>query len=162
MEFLKSTELSLNAAGYLVSETTGKPVTHSEFVNQQKNAEYIVKLAAAIKDANFTPSKVDNLEAIKVAVKASMAGSTQTYVTAPTKPTSQVNDELVKFALDFNSYEDAKLQSEKINVFMQQFNSVNDVEQVGDYFTEGVVKLSAIYDIKTILEAIRINVEKLK
>ena len=145
MEFLKLEELKLNAAGYLVSAMSGKPVNNQMFVEQQRNAEYIVKLAVAIKNANFTPNKIDDLESIKAEVRASMTSSVRTYVTAPSKPVSQVNEELIKFALDFNAYEDVKLQTEKINTFMNQFNTIKDTEEVGDYFTEGVVKLSQIY-----------------
>lgn len=161
-EFLKLGQLELNPAGYLVSKESKKPVNHTVFVEQQRNAEYIVKLAAAIKDKNFTAGKVDDLDAIKREVRASMNNGTKKYVSAPEKPTSKINEELVKFALDFNAYEDTKLQTEKINTFMNQFNSIDDVEQVGDYFSEETVKLSALYDVNTILDAVKIHIEKLK
>jgi hypothetical protein len=44
---------------------------------------------------------------------------------------------------------------------MNQFNKINDVEQVGDYFSEGLVKLNKIYTIEEILAAVKIQVEKL-
>jgi len=164
MEFLKTSELSLNAAGYLTIKKTGKPVApiNPAFVTQQKNAEYIVKLADAIAGKTFSAGKLDDLEAIKASVKASMYDETKTYVAAPSKPVSKVNDELVKFALDFDKYNDDKTKTDKINEFMQQFNAISDVETVGDYFTEGVVKLSRIYSIGSILNAVEIHVEKLK
>ncbi len=162
MEFLKLEQLSLNPAGYLVSTETSKPVTHLTFVHQQQEAEYIVKLADAIKDKNFE-CKVDNLEAIKKQVRDEMAsGNTRSYVDAPVKPISQVNEELVKFALDFASYEDVKVQNKKINEFMNRFNSINDVETVGDYFSEGIVKLRKLYNTQEILDAVKIHVTKLK
>jgi len=161
MEFLTSKELTLNPAGYLINKKTNKPVTHFDFVLQQKNAEYIVKLAEAIKDKNFTPGKIDNLEAIKREVLASLNSSTQTYVKEPSKPVSKVNEELVKYALDFVNYEESKEKTEKINKLMNQFNSINNVESVGEYFSEGVVKLNNIYDIKTILAAVQITSDKL-
>jgi hypothetical protein len=161
MEFLKSENLSLNPAGYLVSTESKKPVFHSEFVSQQMQAEYVVKLAEAVKDKNFTVGKVDNLAEIKQAVLASLNDSAKKYVSEPNKPTSKVNDELVQFALDFDKYHEQTSTSKKINEFMQQFNKIDDVEQVGDYFTEGVIKLRKIYTIAEILEAATIYTEKL-
>jgi len=162
MEFLTSKGLDLNAAGYLISKDTKKPVNHAEFVKQQQAAEYTVKLAEAIKDKNFKSEKVDNLDAIKAEVRAAMSNNTRTYVAEPTKPTSKVQDELVKYALDFLDFEDSKSESAEINKLMNEFNTINDVESVGDYFSEGVVKLNAIYSIKTILAAIKITYSKLK
>ena len=161
MEFLKSSELSQNAAGYLTSKATGKPVTHKEFVEQQQQAEYIVKLSEAIKDKNFTVNKIDSLESVKASVRAAIADTKKQYVTNPAKPVSAVNEELIKFALDFNSYEDKKTVNAKINEFMQTFNTINDVETVGEYFSEGVVKLNKVYSVSEILEAVKANVAKL-
>lgn len=163
MEFLKSSEIELNAAGYLVSKTSKKPVNHVEFVKQQRSAEYIVKLAEAIKDKTFKAGKVDNLEEIKAAVRASIdAKNVKEYVTAPSKPTSKVNDELVQFALDFVNYDSKKLEVEQINKLMAEFETVDAIETVGDYFTEGLVKLNNIYNVGTILAAVKINADKLK
>jgi hypothetical protein len=162
MEFLTSKDLSLNAANYLISSSSKKPVAHLEFVKQQQAAEYLVKLAEAIKDKTFTESKVDNLAAIKAEVLRSIKEATVVqYATAPTEPTSALLDELVKYAEDFDSYHDTKVSVSKINEFMNQFNKINDVEQVGDYFSEGLIKLNKIYTIEEILAAVKIQVEKL-
>lgn len=152
MQFLKSTDLSLNPAKYLVAND--KPVTHAAFVEQQRRAEYIVRLSEAITGKTFKAGKLDNLEEIKAAVRKAMNGSATTYVDAPKKPTSPVKEELTKFALDFHNYEGEKARTEQINNFMQQFNAINDVEMVGDYFSEGVVKLSRIYTTAEILAAV--------
>ena len=163
MEFLTSSQLELNPAGYLVSTVSTKPVLHAEFVAQQKAAEYTVKLAEAIKDKSFTATKVDSIETIKQQVLASInKASVKSYVSAPAKPTNDINDQLVKFALDYVGYESDKLESSKINDFMQQFNKINDIEEVGEYFSEGLVKLSKIYTIVEILAAVTICVNKLK
>lgn len=162
MEFLTAKQLELNAAGYLISKDSKKPVTHVDFVKQQQSAEYIVKFAEAIKDKNFTASKVDNLQAIKASVMAAINDTAKSYVSAPAKPTSKIQDELVKYALDFVNYEDSKVETSKMNEIMNEFNKIDDVESVGDYFTEGVVKLNAIYSIKQILAAVKITAEKLK
>jgi len=161
MNFLKISDLQLNPAGYLVATETNRPVNHKEFVEQQKRAHYVVKLADAIKDKNFKPCKVDSLDVIAKQVQAEIdATDVINYVTAPAKPISQVNEELVKFALDFASYGDAKEQADKINTFMQTFNAIQGVQEVGDYFTEGLVKLNKIYTIDEILEAVKINIDK--
>ena len=162
MQFLKLTDVSLNPAGYLVATETNKPVNHKEFAEQQKRAHYVVKLAEAIKDKNFKPCQVDDLEAITKQVQAELDASDVTnYVTAPEKPTSKVNDELIQFALDFASYGDKKAQADKINTFMQTFNAINGVQSVGDYFSEGLVKLNKIYTIEEILAAVQITIEKI-
>lgn len=162
MEFLTAKQLELNAAGYLISKDSKKPVNHVDYVKQQKSAEYIVKFAEAIKDKNFTASKVDNLQAIKASVIAAINDTAKSYVSAPSKPTSKIQDELVKYALDFVNYEDSKVETSKMNEIMNEFNKIDDVESVGDYFTEGVVKLNAIYSIKQILAAVKITADKLK
>lgn len=162
MEFLKSNEINLNPAGYLVSTATNKPVIHKEFVEQQKRAEYVVKLADAIKNKNFKVQQVDNLDAIKEQVRKSIEeNNVKNYISAPEKPISQVNEELVKFALDYASYGEKKNESTKINAFMQTFNSISSVEEVGDYFIEGLVKLNKIYTIGEILTAVQINIDKI-
>jgi hypothetical protein len=162
LEFLKADSITLNGAGYLVSKVSEKPVTHSEFVRQQKNAEYIIKLAAAIDGKIFVANKVDNLAAIKKEVFNSInSNATVSYVDTPVKPTNDIQDQLTKFALEFVDYQDSKEEASKINKFMQEFNKINDVESVGEYFTEGLTKLSKIYTINEILAAVKINVEKL-
>lgn len=157
--FLKLNGLSLNPAGYLVDKKADKPVTHAAFIDQQNKAHYVVSLAEAVKGKTFKASKVDNLEAIKAAVRASMTNDTRSYADAPTKPTSKVNDEMVEFALNFAKFEDEKGKVEQINLFMQEFNSIKDTEEVGEYFSEGIVKLAKIYTTAEILSAVKSNIE---
>ncbi len=163
MEFLKSKEITLNPAGYLVSKTTSKPVSHEAFVKQQKAAEFTIKLAEAIKDKTFTTAKIDNLSDIKAEVLAAInAKNVKEFVTSPTKPTSLANEELVKFALDFVKYDEDKSTVDKINSVMAEFDVIDAVESVGDYFSEGLTKLNKIYTIEEILAAVKVTVEKLK
>ena len=162
MEFLSAKQIKLNPAGYLVSTVTGNPVTHAEFVGQQKAAEYMVKLAAAVKGKNFKPGKVDNLQAIKNEVMKSITESqTVQYVEGPAQPKSKVQDELVKYALDFAAFQGKKDSIENINKVMNNYNKINDVETVGEYFTEGLVKLNKIYTIDEILDAVNESIDKL-
>lgn len=154
MEFLKSSELSLNPANYLIG-TSNKPVTHPQWVVEQQKADYVVRLAKAMEGKTFKASKLDDINAIKAEVRAAMTGTSTSYIPVPAKPTSKVNDEIVQYALDFAKYEDNKIEAENINNIMQGFNTINAVESVGDYFSEGVVKVSNIYSIKEILAAVQ-------
>ena len=45
---------------------------------------------------------------------------------------------------------------------MAEFDVIDAVEQVGDYFSEGLTKLNKIYTIEEILAAVKVTVEKLK
>ena len=136
MEFLKLSELSLNSANYLIGKS-GKPVNHLAFVEQQAKAHYVVSLAAATKGKVFKCGKLDDLDAIKAEVKAAIGN----------------------IALNFAKFEDEKGKVEQINLFMQEFNAISDVESVGDYFSEGVVKVAKLYTIDEILKAVKANIE---
>ena len=159
--FLKLNGLSLNPAGYLVDKKADKPVNHTAFVEQQAKAHYVVSLAAAVKGKTFKCGKLDDLAAIKAEVKAAIGNTTRSYVSAPTKPTSKVNDEMVEFALNFAKFEDEKGKVAQINEFLNQFNAILDIETVGDYFSEGVVKLAKIYTVDEIKAAVISNIEVL-
>jgi FMN phosphatase YigB (HAD superfamily) len=71
---------------------------------------------------------------------------------------------------DLNKLTSVLIKKEKFEVwnelilmsYANEYNKIDDVESVGDYFSEGVVKLNAIYNIKTILAAVKITAEKLK
>lgn len=163
MEFLTLKELALNPAGYLINKSSEKPVTHSAFVAQQKNAEYIVKLADAVKGKTFKCGKTDNLDAIKAEVLAAINNKAiKEFVSTPSKPVSKVNDEMVKYALDFVEFGEKKSEAEKLNQVMAEFSAIDDVETVGEYFSEGIVKLSKIYTCAEILAAVQATAETLK
>lgn len=159
MEFLKSESLVLNPAGYLISKESGKPVSHTDFVKSQQSAEYIVKLAAAISGKTFTCGKLDNLEAVKADVRAAINNTNQTYGTTPVKPIGDLTSKLANEAMAFVEFDSKKSKFEQINSFMQSFNSIKSVEEVGDYFTENVVKLANIYTISQIEDAVSKTIE---
>ena len=163
MEFLKLNDLELNPAKYLIAKKSQKPVTHAAFVAQQQSAHYIVSLADAIKGKTFKASKTDNLDAIKAEVKAAIdAKNTREYVAAPTKPVSKVNDEMVPFALDFANFKTDESKAKELNKIMAEFDAIDGVESVGDYFSEGLVKLNKIYSTEEILAAVKATAEVLK
>jgi hypothetical protein len=161
MEFLKSSELTLNPANYLISKVTNKPVTHLGFVRQQQAADYIVRLANAIKDKNFTHGKIDDLQAIKNQVKAEInKAATKTYVPNEVEPVSKVQDELAQHALDFIAFVEKQEKVDHINTIMQEYNVIAAIEEVGDYFSEGLTQINKIYSINEILEAVKTYSEK--
>ncbi len=159
MEFLEAKDLGLNKAGYLISKTSSKPVNHVDFVKAQQGAEYIVKLAEAIKGKTFTCGKLDNLDAIKAAVKAAMSNTNQVYGTAPSKPVGDLTSKLANEAMAFVEFDSKKSKFEQINTFMQAFNSIKAIEEVGDYFEEKTVKLANIYTIADIQIAVEQTIE---
>ena len=159
MQFLKSSELALNPAGYLISKENNKPVNHTDFVKAQQAAEYIVKLADAIKGKTFTCGKLDNLDAIKAAVKAAINNTNQVYGTAPSKPKGELTSKLADEAMAFLDFDKSKSKFAQINAAMQSFNAIKAVEEVGDYFSEGVVKLANVYTISQIEAAVSETIE---
>lgn len=163
MEFLTSKEVSLNPAGYLVNTKTNKPVTHSAFVEQQRKAEYTIRLADAVKDKTFTAPKLDSIDAIRAEVMSAInSKSIKEYVAAPTKPVSKVNEELVDYALKFVAFEEDTKNAEKINKIMSEFDAMEAIESVGDYFSEGLVKLNKIYTVAEVLSAVQALEAKFK
>ncbi len=161
MELLELKDLAINKAGYLISSATKKPVNHTEFVEAQKKAEYLVKLAEAIKGKSFTCGKLDNLDAIKAAVKAAISNTNQTYGTEPTKPKGDITSKLADEALAFVEFDSKKSKFKQINEFMQQFNAIKAIEEAGDYFEEKTVKLAKVYSIAEIQVAVEATIEVL-
>ena len=160
-QLLKANEVEINAAGYLVAKKGQAPVNHQAFVAQQRAAEYTVKLAAAIKDANFKGGKVDNFANIKAAVYAEINEAQEVvYVATPVAPKSKVMDEMTKYAEDFANHLDVKSNVVEINGIMNQFNTIKAIEEGGDYFSEGLVRLTKIYTTTEILAAVTLTVEK--
>lgn len=159
MEFLKSSELGLNPAGYLISNTTNKPVNHTAFVNAQNQADYLVRLASAIKGKTFTHGKLDNLEAIKAEVRKAMNNTNMSYGTAPVKPVGDLTNKLADEAMAFINFDKTQSRFNQINEFMQQFNAIRGVEECGDYFSEGVVKMNKIYSISDIQSAVEATID---
>lgn len=162
MEFLKSEDLELNSAKYLVSKKTGKPVKHSMFVKEQEGAEYLTKLVDAMEGKNFKQTKVDNLNDIKAQVVKSMSeSSVREYVKNGKAPVSKTIEDLTDFAMKFSAYHDDVDKNSSINAIMNEYNKIDDVEKVGDYFAEGIVKLNKIYSTKEILAAAQAYITKI-
>ena len=152
-QFLKLSDLTLNPANYLTGNKS-MPVSNDAFVAAQNKAHFIVSLSKAIVGKNFKHGKVDNLDAIIKQVMSDINNTNQSYGTAPVKPTGTLTSQLADEAMAFDKFKDAEGEFKKVNTVMQEFNPIQNVESVGDYFGEGVVKLNGLYDIATIQAAV--------
>lgn len=163
MNFLKSNEVTKNAANYLVTVNGAKPVNHPAWVAEQEAAHYVVSLAAAIKGKTFKVSDVDNFAAIEAEVLRSInAEKIENYTTVPAKPVMKLTNQLADEAMAFINHGQDVSKANQINAVMNQFNTIRAVEEVGDYFTEGTpVKLKAIYTIAEIQAAVEAKISKI-
>ena len=153
MMFLKTKDLSLKNGGYLV---TGKdvPVTHAQFVSSQRRAHYLVTLSKEVKKASFETKAPDSFISIVEKVAKSFVNQDYVYKELSEKPVRKITDSLKNEALEWLNFKGKKKASKKINRLMQEFNILKDFEEFGLYFSEGLVKLNAIYTIEEVLEAI--------
>lgn len=161
--FLKSQNVKLNAAGYLVTnDKTEKPVTHPAFVAEQEAAHYMVMLAKAIEGKTFKVANADDFAAIETAVLKSInEAKVEVYASVPAKPAMEITDKLASEALAFINHGQDVSKTQAVNAVMNQFNTVNAIEKVGDYFNEGLVKLKAIYTIAEIQAAVEARISKI-
>lgn len=145
--------------GYLM-DTKNQPITNHEFVAAQQKAYYFDILAQNVKKANFETCTPDNWNDIMGKTLAQLQGSAVVYAESVEVKTPTV-DKLEAEALAFL---ESQIKNENItglNNEMQQFNIIRDFEEVGLFFTEGVVKLSNIYTISEIIENIKVIIPHL-
>lgn len=157
MEFLKSEDLVLNPAGYLVSKDN-KPVYNKAYVDAQVEAHLFVSIANACKGKVFKVEAAavfsDIVDSVKKEINAS---ATHEYEKAPKKKKS-ILDEIAEAGLAFVEFESEVDAASKVNMLMKGFDSIRKVESVGEYFSEGVQELKKIYSIKEILTAAKLIV----
>ena len=152
--FLKNTELKLINGGYL-SDAKGNPVSNAEFVKAQKNAEYVMVFANLAKGKDFKGKQADSLSSLKAEVQAYFNNSRPTvFVEKPTEVVRPVTASLAKEAMAFMDFQETSSKVEKINNFLQQFNVINEFETFGLFFSQDIVKLTQIYTIAEITEAV--------
>lgn len=159
--FLKKTELNLVNGGYLTSKD-GAPVNNDAFVNAQKHAEYIVKFAELAKGRDFKGKKADCIETLRKDVQEALSKKSIEFVAAPKKVGRKLTDQLKEEALAFMSFESETTKVEKMNAFLQQFEVLNDFEEFGLFFDEGIVKLNKIYTMKEIIAAVKETIDLLQ
>lgn len=161
--FLKANNLKRNDAGYLVTnDKQERPVTHPAFVAEQEAAHYMVMLAKAIEGKTFKVANADDFAAIEAAVLKSInEAKVEEYVKAPAKPKMEITDKLADEALAFINHGQDVSKANQVNAVMNQFNTIRSIEKVGDYFTEGLVKLKAVYTIAEIQAAVEARISKI-
>ena len=157
MEFIKKDGLKLINGGYLVTNNKEEtPLFHFDFVKAQDAAHYVVELSKAIKGKDFEGKKADSFEDVVSQVTKSI-NETQSveYVKLGKAPKTAIQDSLAKEALAWLKHEDEKSSVERVNSAMQQFNILQEFEEFGLYFEQDIVKLPALYDVATILKAVK-------
>jgi hypothetical protein len=156
MKFLKQSEIELMNGGYL-SASDGSPISHTTFVEAQQKAHYLVSLANNVQNKTFKAAKVDSFQDCVTQVMNEINSAEGVkYESSPVKPEMPLKNKLAEEALSWINFNQNSSATERINQSMQQFNVLNDFEQFGLFFSEGIVKLTKIYTIAEILEAVKI------
>lgn len=158
-KFLKSTELDLVNGGYLSVKADKAPITNSEFVAAQKRAEYVITFAAHAKNKTFVSGKVDSLSKMIAEVNAELATKATAYVKKPAKVVKKLADQLADEAMSFMRFETDTTKVEKMNNFLQEFNTIHEFEEFGLFFEDGIVKLNKIYTMKELVKAVEQTID---
>lgn len=157
MKFLNKQTVVVNQAGYLVEEGTNVPVNHEEFVKIQTEANYLVTLASKVKVADFKGKIPDDYQTIVQQVSKELAEQQRVYVEKSEVIATPITDSLKSEALAWLENKGNEAKTEKLNRIMQKYNTLQDFETFGLYFTEDkIVKLTKLYTIQDILNAVTI------
>jgi hypothetical protein len=152
--FVKKNELELVNGGYLVTKDKQTPVFNVDFVQVQKHAQWVVTFAAKAKGKDFVGKKADSIQDVRREVIEQLTASQVEYVKAPKAANTDITDKLQAEALAFMNFQGEKSEVNKINEFLQQFNTIQEFEEFGLYFEEGICKLNKIYTIEEIVAAV--------
>lgn len=160
-QFKTSKEVTLHASGF-ISDKDNNPIMNADFVRLQKDADYIVRLAAKMKGKDFkgaVPVQMEDLVA-ELTSEMNSEGRVQ-FVAAPKKPKSTVTDKLQGEAMEFMKFHENAFNTERINEYLQKFTPLSEFEEFGLFFEPGVAKLNKIYTIKEITDATEIMLSQL-
>ena len=164
--FLKKSDLTLENGGYLTSKgekgKAGKAVANAEFNKAQKHAEYVVTLAKLAEGKDFKGKKADSMDDLKALVAKQLSSSDVVkHVKAPSAPKRPTTEALKDEALAFITFQEEGSNAEKVNAFLQQFNIINEFEEFGLFFDEGISKLNKIYTMKDVVKAVTSMIDNL-
>lgn len=154
--FLNSKEVEVNK-GYLsvVNESNKMtPVSNAAFIEAQKQAEWVVTFAKLAKGKDFKGKTADSLESLKSEVSKELAAKATKYVDVPKVEKGKITIQLADEALAFIKGAEDKTKAEKVNNFLQQFNILQEFEEVGLFFEQEIVKIEKIYTVTEIVEAV--------
>lgn len=160
--FLTKGDLDLVKGGYLVNKSTETPVYNAEFVRLQERAEYLVTFAQVAKGKNFNAVKVDNIEDVKNEVSKLLEQKNVTYVSKPETVEMPMTSKLKEEAMSFINFKSEGSNVDKVNNFLQEFNTLKEFEEFGLFFREGVVKLNKIYTLEEVVEAVKSTIDLVK
>lgn len=153
-EFLTSSEVFV-VKGYLSSGAKKvSPVFNKAFVDAQKHAEYVITFAEKAKGKDFVGKPADSIADLRAEVQKALAKNDTQYVKAPEKVEKTLHKQLADEALAFVNYDKKLGKVEKVNKFLQQFNIVQEFEEIGLFFEQEIVKLNKIYTIAEIVTAV--------
>lgn len=159
-KFLKKTDLQLINGGYL-SDKDGNPVTNETFIAIQKRAEYVCTFAKLAKGKDFKGKEADSLDDLRKAVAAELSSKDKVYVEAPKKIVKKLADSLAEEAMAFMSFEKESSKVDKMNAFLQDFNTLAEFEEFGLFFENGIVKLNKIYTMGEVVESVQATIDLL-
>ena len=152
--FVKKEELALINGGYLVIKEKETPVYNEQFITVQKHAEWVVTFAEKAKGKDFIGKQADSIADVRAEVMKALANKGVEYVKSPKKVKQDLTEKLQEEALAFIKFQGESSKAEKINKFLQQFNIIQEFEEFGLYFEEGICKLNKIYTIEEIVKAV--------
>jgi len=155
-KFIKKDGLQLLNGGYL-SAKDESPVTNADFVAAQRRAEFIVEFAAACKGKTFKDTAASaSIDQVKAEVMAKLQGKAKKeFFDMPKKAVGDITEKLKKEALAFTKNQEEMANVSRLNDFMQEFNIINEFEEHGLFFGNGIVKLNKIYTIKDVQESLK-------
>lgn len=157
-QFLKKGEVQLVNGGYL-SNKEEKPVFNQQFVDLQKRAEYIITFSKLAKGKDFKGTEAYSLAQLKADVSKELATKATKFVEAPKAPVKKLTEQLAEEALSFISFKEDTSKADKINAFLQDFNTLKEFEDFGLFFEDGIVKLSNIYTMDEVVAAVKETIE---
>ena len=140
--------------GYLSSNKDKvQPISNSKFIAAQKIAEQVITFVDKAKGKDFVGKKADSITDINAEVRDSLAKKGVEYVKTPKLVKGELTEKLKNEALAWMGSQKNVSKVEKVNDFMQKFNIVYKLEDIGLFFDEEIVEINKIYTIKEITKA---------
>ena len=152
--FVKKNELNLINGGYLVAGKNETPVYNLDFIAAQRHAEWVVTFAEKAKGKDFIGKVPDTIENVREEVRKALLNKDVKYIDTPKEIKQDLTEKLKEEALAFIKFQGESSKTEKVNKFLQQFNTLNEFSEFGLYFTEDICKLNKIYTIEEVVNAV--------
>jgi hypothetical protein len=152
-QFLKKDDVVLLNGGY-VSTKNGNPVSNQSFIDAQKHAEYIITFATVAKGKNFKSTPTASLQEVRNEVAKLLEEKQRIFIQKPKEVERDLTNKLAEEALSFMNYQKDLSKTDKINIFLQQFNVIAEFEEFGLFFDDEIVKLNQIYTLSEIVNAV--------